>query len=115
MARSIEITDAFMRDMMTRTRAYTIVLLRKTANRAEPGADTIVWEHGRRNFQLRAEGKLAIVCPIGESDEWAGVAIYDAEPAEVRRLMEGDPGVQAGIFTYEILPTRSFPGDHLPG
>jgi len=25
-----------------------------------------------------------------------------------------DPGLQAGIFTYEIHPCRSFPGDSLP-
>jgi hypothetical protein len=28
--------------------------------------------------------------------------------------MDCDPGVQAGIFTYEIHPIRSFPGDALP-
>jgi hypothetical protein len=29
-------------------------------------------------------------------------------------IMDGDPGVQAGIFTYEVHPVRSFPGDALP-
>lgn len=28
--------------------------------------------------------------------------------------MDEDPGVQAGVFTYQIHPTRSFPGDTLP-
>ncbi len=28
--------------------------------------------------------------------------------------MDGDPGVAAGIFTYEAHPIRSFPGDGLP-
>jgi hypothetical protein len=29
--------------------------------------------------------------------------------------MDEDPGVKAGIFTYEVHPTCSFPGDRLPG
>jgi len=27
--------------------------------------------------------------------------------------MDGDPGVMAGIFTYEVHLCRSFPGDKL--
>jgi hypothetical protein len=29
--------------------------------------------------------------------------------------MDADPGVLAGIFTYEIHPVRGFPGSGLPG
>jgi hypothetical protein len=43
-----------------------------------------------------------------------GVGIFDADPAEVEKIMAGDPGVQAGVFTYDIHPTRSFPGSALP-
>jgi hypothetical protein len=28
--------------------------------------------------------------------------------------MASDPGVQAGVFTFEVHPARSFPGDRLP-
>jgi hypothetical protein len=28
--------------------------------------------------------------------------------------MDHDPGVEAGIFTYEIHPVRGFPGSALP-
>jgi len=28
--------------------------------------------------------------------------------------MDTDPGVMAGIFTYEVHNIRSFPGDSLP-
>ena len=28
--------------------------------------------------------------------------------------MDDDPGVQAGVFTYEVHPVRGFPGDGLP-
>jgi hypothetical protein len=75
----------------------------------------IIWEHGRRNFALRDEGVLSIVCPIADGSDVSGVGIFNAGVERVRRIMDGDPGVQAGIFTYEVHPCRSFPGDCLPG
>ncbi len=108
------ITDDVMRAMLTRSREYSVVLLRTTPQRAAPGADATVWEHGRRNFELRAEGLLSIVCPIVDGSGWAGIGIFNATVERTREIMEGDPGVQAGIFTYEVHPCRSFPGDALP-
>lgn len=32
-----------------------------------------------------------------------------------KEIMDNDPGVIAGIFTYEIHLCQSFPGDKLPG
>jgi hypothetical protein len=32
----------------------------------------------------------------------------------VRTIMDDDPGVPAGIFTYDMHPVRSFPGAALP-
>lgn len=108
------ISDEFMRDMLAKTKPYTLVLLRATAKLHEPGVDAVVWEHGRRNFSLRADGTLAIVCPVRDGSEWAGIGIFNAPEEEVVRTMDEDPGVKAGIFTYEVHPTRSFPGDRLP-
>ncbi len=108
------ITDEFMREMLTRSREYTLVLLRYTPRRQEPGADRIVWEHGRRNFQLRADGLLSIVGPVVGGTELAGIGIFDADPERTRAIMDADPGVQAGLFTYEVHRIRGFPGDALP-
>lgn len=108
------ITDEFMREMLAKTRSYTVVILRATPKRRDPGADKIVWEHGRRNFQLRAEGVLSIVCPVSDGTDVSGVAIFKADPEATRTIMENDPGVKAGIFEYDIHPTVSFPGDALP-
>ncbi len=108
------ITDEFMREMLGRSREYSIVLLKKTPGRVESRADPVVWEHGRRNFELRAEGLLSIVCPIIDGSEWAGIGIFNASIERTREIMDGDPGVQAGIFTYEVHPVRGFPGDALP-
>jgi hypothetical protein len=82
-------------------------------DRDEPGAEEIVWEHGRKNFELRREGKLLIVCPINDSTDLRGLSIFSTNAEETRRIMDEDHAVRAGIFTYEIHSTRSFPGDSL--
>jgi YCII-related domain len=108
------ITDDFMREMLAKSRTYTVVLLKATPRRQAPEANAIIWEHGRRNFALRAEGVLAIVCPVTDDSGWSGVGIFDAPVDEVIRIMDEDPGVKAGIFTYEVHPVRGFPGSCLP-
>lgn len=108
------ITDEHMGDMLGKTKSYTVVLLKKTTKYHEPDAPSVIFEHGRRNFALRAAGKLAIVCPVLDESEWSGVGIFDADVDEVKRLYDADPGVLAGIFTYEAHAVRSFPGDNLP-
>ena len=73
-----------------------------------------MWEHGRRNMALQADGVLAVVMPGHGEPEFAGIGIFDGSPKEVRRIIDADPGVQAGIFSYEIHPVRGFPGSALP-
>lgn len=108
------ITDDFMRAMMSKTKIYTVVILRTTPKSQEPGADQIVWEHGRRNFGLRQEGTLAVVCPIRDDSDVSGIGVFNADVESTRKIMDEDPGVRAGIFRYEIHASRSFPGDCLP-
>jgi hypothetical protein len=108
-----EITDEFMREMLTKSRPYSLMILKAGPNYGTDGSDRIVWEHGRRNFSLRADGLLSIVCPVPDDTEVCGVGIFNAETDEVGELMDNDPGVQAGIFTYEVHPCRSFPEDAL--
>ena len=64
-----EITDEYMRAMLPTTKEYTAVLLKAGPNRRMEGVDKIVWEHGRRNFSLRADGVLSIVCPVPGGEE----------------------------------------------
>ena len=108
------ITDEFMRQMLSKTKNYSIVILRATQKGNGPGIEKIIWEHGRRNFMLREEGLLSIVCPISNGNDMAGVAIFDASFEETKKIMDEDPGVKAGVFIYEIYICRSFPGDSLP-
>jgi hypothetical protein len=109
-----EITDEFMRQMISQTKNYCIVILKAGPNRNKAGVERIIWEHGRRNFKLRADGLLSIVCPVSDGSDVSGIGIFDADLDEVKSIMDEDPGVKEGVFVYEIHACRSFPGDCLP-
>jgi hypothetical protein len=109
------ISDEYMRSMFPKTKEYCIVLLKPGPQADQPGVEKIVWEHGRRNFSLRAEGMLSIVCPVSAKGGLSGIGIFNASVDDTKKIMESDPGVEAGVFVYELHPCRSFPGDSLPG
>jgi hypothetical protein len=109
------IDDEYMKRRLTQARTYTLVILHKTAKMADDGARAIVWEHGRRNMALQAEGTMPLVFPVGDETDISGVAVFLGTPDEVREIMDGDPGVTAGLFTYEVHACRGFPGSALPG
>jgi hypothetical protein len=108
-----EISDAYMQEQLGRTREYAVVLLRASERYGREGATAVIWEHGRRNFSLRADGLLSIVCPVTDDTELCGVAIFNTSVEQARQLMDEDPDVRAGVFSYEVHPVRSFPGDAL--
>lgn len=109
-----EITDDVMRAAMQHSKTYTLVVLRDGPNRNHAERQAIVWAHGRRNFELRRDGILAIVGPVRDETELDGVGIFTTDEAETRRIMDADPGVAAGVFVYDVHPVTSFPGDALP-
>ncbi len=108
------ITDEIMRARIAQAKKYTLVILRETEKRKEAGADKIIWEHGRRNMSLNADGILPVVCPVGDGSGVAGIGLFDAGVEEVRKIMDDDPGVKSGIFVYDVHPCRGFPGSSLP-
>jgi hypothetical protein len=108
------ITDELMRKMLATSKDYSVVVLKATRKRKDLGADKIVMEHGRRNMALYEDGVLPVICRITDGSGVSGVGIFNATPEEVRKIMDEDPGVRAGIFTYEIHACRSFPGACLP-
>ncbi|MBV9449711.1 MAG: hypothetical protein JO345_27840 [Streptosporangiaceae bacterium] len=109
-----DITDEYMNEMLGKSRMYSAVLLKRGPEYSRPDGRTIIWEHGRRNFSLRAEGVLVVVCPVADDSGWAGIGIFDATPEDTARIMDGDPAIQAGVLSYEVHPVRGFPGDRLP-
>jgi hypothetical protein len=109
-----EISDEFMMQMLPQAKLFSVVLLKAGPNYGTPENQPIIWEHARRNFALREEGLLAIVCPVSDETELKGVGIFNADVEQTKEIMEGDPGVIAGVFIYEVHTARSFPGDSLP-
>jgi len=107
------ITDEVMQATLTTTRTYTLLILRRGPAYHDASAREIVREHARRNLGLRADGVLDVVCPITDDSGVCGVGIFDAPVDEVEAIMAGDPGVVAGVFTWELHPCRGFPGDAL--
>ena len=75
-----EITDEYMKEMILKTKSYTAVILKATEKIKEPGVEKIIWEHGRRNFQLREEGILPIACPINDESNVNGANISIGVP-----------------------------------
>jgi hypothetical protein len=109
-----QITDEYMQEMLTKTKTYTLMLLKPGPNVQREDVKQIIWEHGRNNFKLRAEGLLSIVCPVALESEVVGIGIFNADADVVHDRLKEDPAIQAGIFIYELLPVRGFPGDCLP-
>jgi hypothetical protein len=110
----ITISDEFMRQMLATTRKYCVVITKVGPERNQEGAEKIIWEHVRRNFTLRAEELLSIVCPISDGSDVTGIGIFNADAEVVKKIMDEDPGVKAGVIVYDIHASLSFPGDSLP-
>jgi hypothetical protein len=115
-----QVTDEMLQEALRAVRPYTVVVLKTGPTFSMPGpardagVAKIVWEHGKRNFALRMAGLMPIICPVADGSGVTGISIFDTSPEDADRIMSQDPGVQAGVFTYEIHPTRSFPGSSLP-
>jgi len=89
------------------------MVLRTTPTFVRPDVDPIVWEHGRRNMALVEAGLLPIVLPVSYDSGLAGFGVFALTPEDVMTVMDADPGVRAGIFTYDVHPVRGFPGSAL--
>ena len=113
------VTGEMLRDALQRTRPYTVCILKATPSYQPPGpareswvAD-LIWQHGKRNYALYLAGLMRIFCPIGDGSGTTGICIFDADADEVDQIMRQDPGVKAGLFTYEMHATQTFPESKL--
>ena len=100
MPRDPNIPDAFD--------VYTLVLLRRPADAPElPEAelDALQARHLAYRAGLRREGVLVVNGPLGEQSDVAmrGLSIFACDIDEARRLSDGDPSVQAGRLTYDLM------------
>lgn len=113
------VSEPAFRDALRTVRPYTAVVLKATATYEPPGptrsreVEAIVLEHAMRNLALYRARLLRVVCPIADGSGITGISIFDAGAEDVERIMREDPGVKAGIFTFDIHPTGTFPESSL--
>jgi negative regulator of sigma E activity len=108
------ITDEQIQQLAATGKPYSLAQLSWAPGRHQQGADAIEREHQRRMVSLRADGTIAVLCPV-ISEGLCGVAIMTQTVEEARETMAADPCVRAGMMTVEVLPCVGFPGDSLPG
>jgi hypothetical protein len=115
-----DVSDEAFESARQGVRPYTAVVLKAGGAFEMPGAGrspevmATIMAHGKRNYALHMAGLMPIVCPIADGGEVVGLGVFDASPEDVERIMAADPAVRADILTYEVHPTRSFPGSTLP-
>jgi uncharacterized protein YciI len=107
---------------------YEIVLLRRTRQSRDFDEETqerIFREHAAYTIGLGAQGQVLAAGPVADSkledEPVSGFGIYQQGSHEkVRELLENDPGVQQGQYTYDVMTWRTrkggmaFPGAAAP-
>lgn len=111
-----EASDNKVDGHLSEARGYTILILKKGPMYQEDAENgkPIVWEHGKRNMTLRKDGVLAVVCPIIDDSEYAGIGVFNRTVEEARKIMNDDPAIKAKVLTYGVYSGKGFPGDMLP-
>ena len=117
MPRDPNIPDAFD--------VYTVVLLRRAPDApaiSDPDLDALQARHLAYRAELKQQGVLVANGPLDEQSDVAmrGLSIFACDLAEAARLSDGDPSVQAGRLTYDLMEwwvaagTLAFPDAQRP-
>jgi len=100
---------------------YTVVLLRRPANAphfTDAELDDLQSRHLAYRAQLHRQGVLIVNGPLGEQSDVSlrGLSIFACGLEEAARLNDGDPSVEAGRLSYDLMEwwvaagTLAFPG-----
>ena len=87
---------------------YTLVLLRRPADAPdlpEAELDALQARHLAYRAGLRREGVLVANGPLDEQSDpsMRGLSIFACGADDARRLSDGDPSVQAGRLSYDVM------------
>lgn len=96
---------------------YVLVVLTKGENYGLSDTPRIIQsEHLPYIFDQRRDNQMVLTMPVKEDNsKLAAIAVYDStDKEEVKRLMDNDPAIMAGVFDYEIVTGLGLPGDQLP-
>ena len=100
MPRDPNIPDAFD--------VYTLVLLRRPANApqlSDAELDALQSRHLAYRAELRRQGVLVVNGPLVEQTDITlrGLSIFACGLDDAARLNDGDPSVQAGRLSYDLM------------
>jgi uncharacterized protein len=100
MPRDPNIPDAFD--------VYTLVLLRRPANAPampEHELNALQARHLAYRAELRRQGVIVANGPFDEQSDTSmrGLSIFACGPDEAALLSDGDPSVQAGRLSYDVM------------
>jgi hypothetical protein len=107
-------TDDERSQLMISARPYSLVILKPGPNSLDATAPSLMWEHGRRNFELRDAGVLAATLVVLDDSELWGIRVLTGTVDDTVALLNDDPGVAAGVFTFEVHLCRGLVGHSLP-
>ena len=87
---------------------YTLVLLRRPPNApqlSDAELDALQARHLAYRAELRRQGVLVVNGPLGEQTDITlrGLSIFACGLDEAARLNDGDPSVQAGRLSYDLM------------
>ena len=87
---------------------YTLVLLRRPPNApqlSDAELDALQSRHLAYREELRRQGVLVVNGPLGEQTDITlrGLSIFACGLDEAARLNDGDPSVQAGRLSYDLM------------
>jgi uncharacterized protein YciI len=100
---------------------YTLVLLRRPADAPDmpdEELNALQARHLAYRAELRRRGLIVANGPFDEQSDVSmrGLSIFACDLADAGRLSDGDPSVQAGRLTYDLMEwwvaagTLAFPG-----
>jgi len=108
------VTQEQIKKELSAGKPYVVAILTKGDKfiMDKAGAEVMRARHFEHLFQLRAEGKVSVIFGTRENGEMRAIELFLlSDKAEVERLVNGDPAVQAGHFAFELHAVTGLPGD----
>jgi len=74
-----------MWQIIAKTRHHSHMVLRCGPTWNKPGANKVIWEHGRKNFELRRDDLLPIVCTVADGSDLSGISTSTERSTKSKR------------------------------
>ena len=97
-------------------RPYTLVFLKsgKRIPTKTEAAQQMQIAHLTHLFTMEQEGKISIFGPVVNDMKLRGIIVFNSTDREyIKKELEEDPYIKAGILRYELLDWFSIPGQRL--